>query len=99
MKQSGVGVGGYAVKDADNVRTSSTLAATTEVRGPSVAVAGKPSPHHVLIPRPCPCAYGMRGYTVAALLTVVVEPRTGCNHAARASDGCMYPRSPPSSVL
>ncbi|KAG2452417.1 hypothetical protein HYH02_002660 [Chlamydomonas schloesseri] len=31
MKQSGVGVGGYQVKDADNVRTSSTLAATTEV--------------------------------------------------------------------
>ncbi|KXZ55466.1 hypothetical protein GPECTOR_2g1015 [Gonium pectorale] len=31
MRQSGVGVGGYAVKDADNVRTSSTLAATTEV--------------------------------------------------------------------
>ncbi|KAG2426452.1 hypothetical protein HXX76_011683 [Chlamydomonas incerta] len=31
MKQSGVGVGGYQVKDADNVRTSSTLAATAEV--------------------------------------------------------------------
>ncbi|GLI68159.1 hypothetical protein VaNZ11_012497 [Volvox africanus] len=31
MRQSGLGVGGYQVKDLENVRTSSTLAATTEV--------------------------------------------------------------------
>jgi hypothetical protein len=32
MRQSGVGVAGYAVNNPDAVRTSSTLAATSEAR-------------------------------------------------------------------
>ncbi|GLC40821.1 hypothetical protein PLESTB_000019100 [Pleodorina starrii] len=48
MRQSGVGVGGYQLKDSGDVRTSSTLAATTEVLAQQPALSAA---LHVMLSR------------------------------------------------
>ncbi|EFJ42400.1 hypothetical protein VOLCADRAFT_107241 [Volvox carteri f. nagariensis] len=78
MKQSGVGVSGYQVKDTENVRTSSTLAATAEpgqtaFELPQVA-RYQPGQHFLTHEDAFPAAVvGSKGYQRRATLLVYLN--------------------------